>query len=74
MCNFHQLLQTLSPTWSSGANNESDSLTTNDILLMHPSGYFEQGATPREWREVTVMGSIRKTRLKRRLTYIQADP
>ena len=46
MCNFHQLLQTLSPTWSSGANNESDGLTTNGILLMHPSGYFEQGATP----------------------------
>ena len=65
MCNFRQLLQTLSPTWSSSANNESDGLTTNGILLMHPSGYFEQGVTPGEWREVTVMGSIRKTRLKR---------
>ena len=65
MCNFHQLLQTLSPTWSSGANNESDGLTTNGILLMHPSGYFEQGVTPGEWRVVTVMRSIRKTQLKR---------
>ena len=65
MCSFPYILQTLAPTWSSGANNESDGLTTNGILLMHPSGYFEQGVTPGEWREVTVMGNIRKTRLKR---------
>ena len=65
MCNFHQLLQTLPPTWSSGASNKFDGLTTNGILLMHPSGYFEQGVTSGEWREVTVMGSIHKTRLKR---------
>ena len=55
----------IGPTWSSGANNKSDGLTTNGILLMHSSGYFEQGVTSGEWREGTVMGSIRKTRLKR---------
>jgi pellino protein len=58
-------ISTIAPTWSSGATNESDGLTTNGVMLMHPSGYFEQGVSPGEWREVTVMGNIRKVRAKR---------
>ena len=44
---------------------EHDGLTTNGIAFMRPTGTFESGVAPGEWREVTVMGNVRKLRAQR---------
>ncbi len=46
-------------------NLEHDGLTTNGVAFMRPTGTFESGVTPGEWREVTVMGNVRKLRAQR---------
>lgn len=46
-------------------NQEHDGLTTNGIAFMRPTGTFESGVCPGEWREVTVMGNVRKLRDQR---------
>lgn len=47
------------------ASQEHDGLTTNGIAFMRPIGTFEWGVSPGEWREVTVMGNVRKLRAQR---------
>ena len=46
-------------------NHEHDGLTTNGIAFMRPTGTFESGVAPGEWREVTVMGNVRALREQR---------
>ena len=40
---------------------------------MRPVGNFESGVSPGEWREVTVMGNVRKLRTQRS-SRIPGDP
>ena len=58
------LQQLNAPMWQM-SNSEHDGLTTNGIAVMRPTGTFESGVSPGEWREVTVMGSVRKLRAQR---------
>ncbi len=44
---------------------EHDGLTTNGVAFMRPTGTFESGVCPGEWREVTVMGNVRSLREQR---------
>ena len=44
---------------------DTDGLTTNGIALLRPVGVFESGVEPDTWKEVTVMGNIRETRVQR---------
>ena len=60
----HTHTQSMAPTWQQ-SSGECDSLTTNGVALMRPVGTFESGVSPGEWREVTVMGNVRKLRAQR---------
>eukprot|EP00731_Ephydatia_muelleri_P027740 Em0019g613a len=57
-------LSAMAPTWSQ-FSGEYDGLTTNGVAFMRPTGVFESGVSPGEWREVTVMGNVRKLRAQR---------
>uniref|UniRef100_A0A8D0GS80 Pellino FHA domain-containing protein n=1 Tax=Sphenodon punctatus TaxID=8508 RepID=A0A8D0GS80_SPHPU len=35
-----------------------DGLTTNGVLVMHPSGGFSEDSTPGVWREISVCGNV----------------
>ncbi len=54
----------MAPTWQL-PTGEHDGLTTNGVAFMRPVGVFESGVMPGEWREVTVMGNVRKLRAQR---------
>lgn len=43
-------------------NGDTDGLTTNGILIMHPRGPFCGGSEPGVWREVSVCGNIYTSR------------
>jgi pellino protein len=49
-------LQEKATKWYS--DGEIDGLTTNGILIMHPTGGFNPGAQAGIWREVSVGGGI----------------
>lgn len=57
-------MQANAPMWRM-PSQEHDGLTTNGIAYMRPTGTFESGVSPGEWREVTVMGNVRKLRAQR---------
>ncbi len=61
---WHFRFQVNAPMWKM-SSGEHDGLTTNGIAFMRPSGTFESGVSPGEWREVTVMGSVRTLRVQR---------
>ena len=65
-------MQSLAPTWTT-SGGDYDGLTTNGVAFMRPTGNFESGVEPGEWREVTVMGSVRQLR-KQRSARIPGDP
>lgn len=45
---------------------DMDGLTTNGVLIMHPSGCFSDGnPTPGLWREVSIGGAIYSLRISR---------
>ena len=54
----------MAPTWQM-PSGECDGLTTNGVAFMRPSGTFESGVNPGDWREATVMGNVRRLREQR---------
>ena len=61
---FFFFLQVNAPIWTL-PTREHDGLTTNGVAFMRPTGSFESGVHPGEWREVTVMGNVCKLRPQR---------
>ena len=61
---FYLNWQVNAPIWTL-PTREHDGLTTNGVAFMRPTGSFESGVHPGEWREVTVMGNVCKLRPQR---------